>query len=240
MLLGDDQAVTLSGPGLPGFGIGREQQVLQRMALSQMYVSDGADDWLGRRVTSALDAADRFDATVDKDASPLKGDYAGEFGNHAKAFAQLLRSPLPLAAAAIDFGGWDTHGNQGDNGKGRIADLFGQLNKGINGLLLDSPRPLRIVVMSEFGRRLRENANHGTDHGHGGVMFVVGHGVHGGRVYGPWPGLATDQLYERADLAVATDFRQVLWEATQGLAPKMAPATIFPGFHPGKELRIFA
>ena len=61
----------------------------------------------------------------------------------------------------------------------------------------DYTRRLTLVVMSEFGRRLRENANHGTDHGHGNAMFVLGGNVNGGQVYGSWPGLRNDQLYDQ-------------------------------------------
>jgi uncharacterized protein (DUF1501 family) len=69
-----------------------------------------------------------------------------------------------------------------------------------------------VVTMSEFGRTVKENGNRGTDHGHANVMFVMGGGVRGGKVYGNWPGLAQEQLYEARDLAVTTDFRAVLGE----------------------------
>ena len=73
-------------------------------------------------------------------------------------------------------------------------------------------RRTTVVVMSEFGRRLRENADHGTDHGHGNVMLALGGNVIGGKVYGQWPGLRNDQLYDGADLAITTDYRRVLSE----------------------------
>jgi uncharacterized protein (DUF1501 family) len=79
-----------------------------------------------------------------------------------------------------------------------------------------------LVTMSEFGRTVAENGNRGTDHGHGNAMIVVGGGVRGGRVYGRWPGLSRDALYERRDLAVTTDFRDVFAEiltARMGLSP---------------------
>ena len=71
---------------------------------------------------------------------------------------------------------------------------------------------LTVVAMSEFGRRLRSNRSEGTDHGHGNVMLALGGHVNGGRIFGPWPGLATEQLDSRADLAVTTDYRTVLCE----------------------------
>jgi uncharacterized protein (DUF1501 family) len=67
-----------------------------------------------------------------------------------------------------------------------------------------------IVLFSEFGRTVRENGNGGTDHGHGNVMWVMGGGIRGGRVYGAWPGLSVENLYQGRDLAVQTDFRMVL------------------------------
>jgi len=83
-----------------------------------------------------------------------------------------------------------------------------------------------LVTISEFGRRVQENANGGLDHGWGNVMLVAGAGVKGGRYYGTWPGL-TNSL--DADLAVTTDYRSVLAEI---VAARTAASTaaVFPGF----------
>src|SRR6185295_6562259 len=69
-----------------------------------------------------------------------------------------------------------------------------------------------VVTMTEFGRTVRENGNRGTDHGHGSVAFVLGGPVRGGQVHGRWPGLEGRTLYEGRDLAVTTDFRDILAE----------------------------
>jgi uncharacterized protein (DUF1501 family) len=89
-----------------------------------------------------------------------------------------------------------------------------------------------VVVMSEFGRRFKENANRGTDHGHGSVMLILGGMVKGGKVVGTWPGLLTEQLYQRADLAVATDYRRILSEILIRRMRRNVShmATIFPGY----------
>jgi uncharacterized protein (DUF1501 family) len=87
-----------------------------------------------------------------------------------------------------------------------------------------------IVTMSEFGRTARENGNRGTDHGHANVMFVLGGPVKGGRMYGRWPGLQQEQLYEGRDLAVTTDFRQVLSEAVANHLGNKNLTKVFPGF----------
>ena len=87
-----------------------------------------------------------------------------------------------------------------------------------------------VLTMSEFGRTAKENGNRGTDHGHANAMFVVGNSVRGGKVFGDWPGLKSDQLYEGRDLALTTDFRDVFGEiAYKHLAATNLKA-IFPGY----------
>jgi uncharacterized protein (DUF1501 family) len=89
-------------------------------------------------------------------------------------------------------------------------------------------------VLSEFGRTVHENSDAGTDHGHGNAIWVMGGAVQGGRVYGDWPGLASEALYEGRDLAVKTDFRAVLAAvvARHLRVPDRALGAIFPGFSP--------
>ena len=86
-----------------------------------------------------------------------------------------------------------------------------------------------LVTLTEFGRTVRENGNRGTDHGHAGVSFVMGGSVRGGSVHGRWPGLADDQLYEGRDLAITTDFRDLLGELLAGHLGVRDLATVFPG-----------
>jgi len=87
------------------------------------------------------------------------------------------------------------------------------------------------VTMSEFGRRVEENASQGTDHGHGNFMMVMGGGVNGGRVYADWPTLAPELLND-GDLAITTDYRDVLAEVLTGRVLNPALDRIFPGFTP--------
>ena len=90
-----------------------------------------------------------------------------------------------------------------------------------------------IVTMSEFGRTAAENGNAGTDHGHGGVMMVLGGPVRGGSIYGTWPGLEPEQLFEQRDLAVTTDFRDVLGELVRVHLGQKTDL-VFPGYTVGK------
>ena len=87
-----------------------------------------------------------------------------------------------------------------------------------------------ILTMSEFGRMARQNGNGGTDHGHAGAMFAIGGSVKGGKVLGRWPGLAREQLYERRDLALTTDFRSVFHEVVRTHLGAKSTETLFPGF----------
>jgi uncharacterized protein (DUF1501 family) len=91
-----------------------------------------------------------------------------------------------------------------------------------------------VVTMSEFGRALQENGNRGTDHGHGNAMLIVGGGVRGGHVYGKWPGLAVEQRYDRRDLAITTDFRDVFSEILVRHLGLVDAGAVFPG-HEVKE-----
>jgi uncharacterized protein (DUF1501 family) len=142
---------------------------------------------------------------------------------------------LGVHIATADMGGWDTHKYQGQGTDGTFAKNVEQLSQAISAFHTDVAeggwsKKLTLVVMTEFGRRLRENANRGTDHGHGGFMMVLGEKVNGKKIYGHWPGLKTEQLYERADLAVTTDFRTVLSEIVQKRLGNSKTAEVFPDF----------
>jgi uncharacterized protein (DUF1501 family) len=154
------------------------------------------------------------------------------FGNSLLQIAQLIKAGVGLEVAFTDIGNWDTHVNQG-NSRGQLANLLQQFSSGIAALYQDLGHRMDDVVvltMSEFGRTVRENGNRGTDHGHANAMFVLGNGVRGGKVYGKWPGLRSDQLYEGRDLALTTDFRDVFGEiATRHLGSTNAQA-VFPGY----------
>ena len=139
----------------------------------------------------------------------------GRFGDSLKQLAQLIKANLGVQVAFADIGGWDHHVNEG-NTQGQIANVLGDFSQSIAAFwndLGDLGEDTVVVTMSEFGRTARENGNRGTDHGHANVMFVLGGPVKGGKVYGRWPGLDQSQLYEGRDLALTTDFRQVLGEA---------------------------
>jgi uncharacterized protein (DUF1501 family) len=117
--------------------------------------------------------------------------------------------------------------------QGQIANLTREFSQSIAAFwtdLGDLAENTVIVTMSEFGRTARENGNRGTDHGHANVMFVLGGPVQGGKMYGRWPGLRPEQLYEGRDLAITSDFRQVLSEAVANHLGNKSLTGVFPGF----------
>ena len=153
------------------------------------------------------------------------------FGNSLKQIAQLLKANLGVEAAFSDIGGWDTHQNQG-GATGQLANRLTEFSNSIAAFWKDmgtDAENVTLVTMSEFGRTAAQNGTGGTDHGHANVMFVLGGGVKGGKVYGKWPGLNTDQLNERRDLAVTTDFRNVLGEAAYKTLGAKNLQAVFPG-----------
>jgi uncharacterized protein (DUF1501 family) len=88
-----------------------------------------------------------------------------------------------------------------------------------------------LVTISEFGRRVAENASHGADHGHGNAMLLLGGGVRGGKVYAKWPSLASGALFG-GDLAATSDYRSVIGEILQKRCGLGALSGVFPSVTP--------
>jgi uncharacterized protein (DUF1501 family) len=175
-------------------------------------------------------------------------DSAYELGRPLKTLAQLIKLDLGLQAATVDLGGWDTHEYQ----PGRFRNQVERLSQGLGTFYNDLARyqdRVVVVVVTEFGRRLRSNRSNGTDHGRGSVMLVLGGKVAGGSIRGRWPGLSAEQLDEGVDLAVANDYRQVFSEvvehwreptrASAAVREPMAARDIFPGYAAATPLGLF-
>lgn len=244
-LRGCNAALTVSSPDSFQLNTGPWRwRDAQRAALRHLY---GGSNWLHLAGTQALDALDIIESVDTDDYVPANGAVYPNtsFGRLMRMVAQLIKLPLGVRAVAVDLNGWDTHQNQGTGASGTYAGLVGQLSDGLGALCADLDGPeggyyfdrTTVVVMSEFGRRARENADRGTDHGHGGHMFVAGGAVNGG-LYGAWPGLAHDALYDGADLAVTTDYRRVLSEILIRRHANPFLGIVFPGYRDYQPLGI--
>jgi len=161
----------------------------------------------------------------------------GRFGDSLRQIAQLIKANVGMEMAFADIGGWDHHVNEVGQrvSEGQLAQRLGEYGEALAAFwrdMGDRMADVAVVTMSEFGRTAHENGNRGTDHGHANCMFVMGGGVKGGKVYGRWPGLEREQLYEERDLALTSDFRDVLGELVARHMGNPTLAGVFPGYDP--------
>ncbi len=157
-----------------------------------------------------------------------------DFALALRQTAALIRADLGLEAACIDLGGWDTHVNQGGV-QGQQAQLMAQLANGLAAFHTDMGEDMRrvsVVVMSEFGRRVHENGGGGTDHGHGSALLVMSGSLDQSGVVTRWPGLDAGALDRGEDLAITTDYRDVLAELLRVRLNNAAVSDVFPNFSP--------
>lgn len=157
-----------------------------------------------------------------------------DFARALRQTAALIRADVGLEAATIDLGGWDTHAAQGST-EGVQAQLMVELAEGLAAFHQDMGADMAKVtlsVMSEFGRRVEENGSQGTDHGQGGAMLLMSGGLReGSPVYSDWPTLAPDAL-DHGDLAITTDYRDVLTELLRKRLKNTQTTSIFPDYTP--------
>ena len=211
----------------------------QRIALRR--ILDQGGTFAHEAELEALNAASIIENYVTTTYQPAAGvKYPdGVFGNHLRLIAQMIKLQVGLRVATVDLGGWDTHENQGNNEHGQFSNLVTLLAQGLAALYADldgsAPdaltRRLTVVVQSEFGRRIRENARSGTDHGTANPMLVLGGNVRGG-FHGTWPGLHPDLRFDGADLAPTADFRQVLAEILVRRLANPKLGEVFPKYEP--------
>ncbi|MGQ0603448.1 MAG: DUF1501 domain-containing protein, partial [Anaerolineales bacterium] len=215
------------------FHLGGNARAVEQMraTLSSLYTGTEPLSVIGQETLDVLDTLQVLDP-----AGYIAGREArypdSEFGLGLRQVAMLIKAEVGLEVAALDVGGWDTHFAQGVT-DGWMPGLMQDLADGLAAFhadMFDHADKLTVVVMSEFGRRLTENASLGTDHGHGSAMLLMGGHVLGGRVHGQWPGLAEGQLVGPGDLAVTTDYRDVLAELCAKRLNNHAVGEIFPGY----------
>ena len=240
-LLGASSAVAI--PDLSGFAFGGDDA--QLAVVQSLYEGAGPIHRAGNGALAALKAGKeklpRNDQGEIPPYQPTDGvgyPGQGDLTKPLQTLAQLIKMDVGLTAAAVDFGGWDTHQKQADQFGGLVDQLSNALVAFYNDLNGFHER-MTVIVMSEFGRRLKSNESGGTDHGHGNVMLALGGSVNGGKMYGKWPGLAAEQLDAGADLAITTDYRTVVSELLVRRFGDAKLSEVFPGFKPYQPLGVF-
>jgi len=217
---------------LDDFAVDHDDEPMLR-ALESLYDADTLALG-GRLAPAARDTLAALRRLTQLRASPLRpragADYpADDFGRDLAQVARLIKGRVGVAVATVDLGGWDSHVAQGT----LIEPLMERLARGLAAFHHDLGREalagVTVVVMTEFGRRVAENASFGTDHGRGSMMLVLGDGAEGGRVRARWPGLESKLLDGPGDVPVTTDYREVLAPLLARHGAR-AVARIFPGW----------
>ena len=188
---------------------------------------------LSRAMASTFRANSDFQPVRDTPANPANGASYGrsDLGEALQTAARVIKGDVGVEVITVDHGDWDMHTDLGTLEWGRMDRLTTELANALAGFFTDLGAlgdRVTVVVLSEFGRRVQENANYGLDHGYGNVMFVLGAGVKGGQYYGTWPGLSNDL---DSDLLVTTDYRSVLAEVVSTRFG-VSTASVFPQFQP--------
>jgi uncharacterized protein (DUF1501 family) len=202
--------------------------------LESMYATT-ADARLNVTGRGTFEAVRMIDGINRRPYTPTNGaQYVGQFGRGLQQVARLIKSDAGVEVAFADIGGWDHHSNE----NGQLNNVLREFGTSLAAFVRDMGDRMQdivLVTMSEFGRTVRENGNTGTDHGHGNVMFVIGGPIRGRTIYGRWPGLQPEQLFEQRDLAVTTDFRDVLGELVRDHLGGNVDQ-VFPGYIAGEPL----
>ncbi len=204
--------------------------------LESMYNSSNDPLW-GRTGRNAFEVMKIMDSINRDSYSPQDGEYnqGGQLGRSLQQLARLIKANVGVEAAFAEIDGWDHHGNEGPQLSERLRQFSSALSA-FSQDMGDRMEDIVIITMSEFGRTVEENGDAGTDHGHGSLMMVLGGPVKGGKVYGKWPGLEKEQLFEGRDLAVTTDYRDVLGELVREHMGQKDLDSVFPGFKAGDPL----
>jgi len=225
---------------------GRENELRRaHQSLMQLYQLEAPRDGLDAQAKVVFETVDMLQQIGNQTYQPANGATYLEdddgFGLALRQVAQLIKADVGLEVACIDLGGWDTHENQGTHG-GFFQHQLNTLARGLSAFytdMQDQMSNISVVTMSEFGRRVEENASLGTDHGHGNFMLLMGGGAQGGKVYAKWPTLAPEALND-GDLAITTDYRDVLAEVLTRRLNNPAIDQVFPGLTPTPQNIVLA
>jgi uncharacterized protein (DUF1501 family) len=213
---------------LDDFSLGEQRSNLTS-SLARLYGMHS--DSLGEAGRCTFEALQRIDQLRNSLYRPANGAEYGkdDFSRGLLQAARLIKARVGLQAASVDLNGWDSH-----FGQATVMDpLMTRLSTGLSAFYKDLGTEMQhttVVVMTEFGRRVEENSAFGTDHGRGSVMFVMGGGIHGGRVFGKWPGLTREVLEGPGDLPVVNNYRNILAPILERQGASGMLSQIFPEF----------
>jgi uncharacterized protein (DUF1501 family) len=192
---------------------------------------DGNSSGLGRSMKATFGAVESFKTLKASPTDPANGAVYpdSDLGRALSEVARVIKTDIGVAVLTVDQGDWDHHTGEGTIEWGNLLNNARDFAGSLGAFLTDLGSwtdKVTVVTISEFGRRVQENASGGTDHGYGNVMFLAGAGVQGKKYYAKWPGL-TNSL--DGDLLVTTDYRSVLSEIVVSRFG-ISTSAVFPGF----------
>jgi uncharacterized protein (DUF1501 family) len=238
-MVGSQDKVVLAG--VANFRLSAPDNLRAKSMAALQALYTGLDHPLAGQADLTLQALTAAQQVARTPAAPAAGYPDGGFAGSLKDVARLIKAKVGLRVAAIDLGGWDMHTAIGKVDNGEMKNQLGALATTLAAFATDLGPALAdttLVTMSEFGRRVQENSNAGADHGHGGVMLLLGGGLNGGQVHGKWPGLSAGAL-DHGDLAGPNDYRDVLGELLTRRMGAGSVADIFPG-HQYTRIGVFS
>ncbi len=236
------------GSMLPASLFGADAVVVRSLNMHRLRVGKHAADRIGQSLQTMYSQAEPLLAqpaqhtlaTLDlirKAQTHRQQRNPDRYSNHPfaralRSVADLISAEVGVEVATVDMGGWDTHAAQGgtDGVMARQLSLFAETLAAFYEDIAQFRHKVTVVVMSEFGRRLAENGSKGTDHGHGGMMMLLGGGIQGGQVVSDWPGLEPEQLSGPGDLSITIDYRDILGEILQKRLRNTHLDVVFPNY----------
>ncbi|WP_139980210.1 DUF1501 domain-containing protein [Nocardioides litoris] len=233
----------LVAPGIDGVRLAGPDDATgsanRRRSLQTLWAGSGST--LGTGFASTLEVVDEFAPVRAAAQGPANGAVYpdSDLARALKDTARTIRADVGAEIITVDHGSWDHHTWIGTTADGNLKRRADELAGSLAAFFTDLgplASKVTLVTVSEFGRRVAENAEQGLDHGYGNVMFLIGAGVKGGRYYGRWPGLTGTS---DADLLVTTDYRSVLSEVVTKRFGASS-AQVFPGFQPDTSLNAIA
>ncbi len=189
---------------------------------------------------AALAAMDELQAANLSAVTPANGAVYPDtaLGNKLKQVGQLIRSTLPVEVVCLDSDGWDHHESLPTFIQQSLTELADAVDAFYTDMGTQMAR-ITLLIHTEFGRRVAQNASLGVDHGTGSLAWLIGGGVNGGQVISDWPGLATADLEMGEDLKITTDLRTVLAELLGKRLGGTDTGIVFPDFSGPTSANVF-
>lgn len=230
-MAGDQGAISVGS--VDAFTLSVPDDLLLPTANALQALHAGVDHPIAQDVSTTLSALEIAGTLWEEEYQPAGTYPDSQVGTSFSEMARLIKGDVGLRVGFIDVGGWDMHTWLGTLEDGAMLRLLTEVSEALRAFADElGPRfeDVTIVTMSEFGRRVAENANAGTDHGHGGVSLVLGGGVAGGTVHGEWLGLEPEVL-DQGDVPGLNDYRDLLGEVIMSRLGLGAAdmAHVFPG-----------